>query len=216
MVGHLLLAWLPYIVLCIHTVLDVIVCIYSYINSSLVSICNFIMTYELNTCRMRDDIVVSGAVQIHTSVCPWLFPLHSSQRSDFTNVQFEDSKLSGGLVSKCIVAVEVSEKKVAVLTISANLSTPTTRSSPAHAQVSCEKSRKTVWVQLLLKVLCSFACLVYTGKPHLQSVSSISVLTGSYASPEIASVKKPGVDFTFGKAARLRFMVVVVGWDQEG
>lgn len=60
------------------------------------------------------------------------------------NVQFEDSKLSGGLVSKCLVPVEVSEKKVAVLTISANLSTPTTHSSPAHAQVSCEKSRKTV------------------------------------------------------------------------
>lgn len=64
MVGHLLLACLPYVVLCIHTVLDVIVCIYSYINSSLVSICNFIMTYGVERCKMCDDVCAIQSLEL--------------------------------------------------------------------------------------------------------------------------------------------------------
>lgn len=39
---------------------------------------------------------------------------------------------------------------------------------------------------------------------------------GTYAFPEIASLKKPGDVFTSGKAASLHFIVIVIEFDQEG
>lgn len=50
----------------------------------------------------------------------------------------------------------------------------------------------------------------------MQCASSISVPIDTYPSPEIASLKKPGDVFTSGKAARLHFIVIVVGFAQEG
>jgi len=83
-----------------------------------------------------------GCVNEHIPPC--LLPISGSQRSDFANVRFGDSRHGEGLIPKMLVPVKVSEKNVAVPIISADLGMPSSCSFLAHACALYEKHRVSV------------------------------------------------------------------------
>lgn len=89
--------------------------------------------------KMSVKCCLWGCVKAHVSPC--LLPLSGSQRGDFANVRFWDSRHSEGLISKRLVPVKVSKKNVAVPIISANLGMPSPCSVLACMYVSREKHR---------------------------------------------------------------------------